>query len=193
VRILFLTTSESKSIRTGDSEGRLGSYSRHSVNLHVIQNLQICPTSTHELSRLYRVERGSAGKRRRERERQPRERAHARSRATGSDRQRARASPPMSSAQVFERARTRFLNVCVVDLDALTILKQYVCAQANTWRRVRQRRHAQKVRAMFLKGTRSAHAWVVRWVVGAVSVNRRRASGGYRHALSASRASLISH
>jgi hypothetical protein len=43
------------------------------------------------------------------------------------------------------------------------------------------------------QGTRRAHAWVVRWVVGAVSVNRRRASGGYRHALSASRASLISH
>ena len=32
------------------------------------------------------------------------------------------------------------------------------------------------------QGTRRVNAWVVRWLVGAVSVNRRRASGGYRHA-----------
>jgi len=86
---------------------------------------KICKFFQHQpmnCTRLYRGERGSAGKRRRERERQQRERAHARSRATGSDRQRARASPPMSRANVFERVRTRFLNICVVDLDALTIL-----------------------------------------------------------------------
>jgi len=32
------------------------------------------------------------------------------------------------------------------------------------------------------QGTRRTHAWVVRWVVGAVIVNRRRASGGFRNA-----------
>jgi hypothetical protein len=39
-------------------------------------------------------------------------------------------------------------------------------------------------RGQGVSGTRdtSRAAWVVRWVVGAVSVNRRRASGGYRHA-----------
>jgi hypothetical protein len=92
---------------------------------------KICKFFQHQpmnCTRLYRGERGSEGKKGRERERQQRERAHARSRATASDRQRANASPPMSSARVFERVRTRMnsrlLNGCVVDLDALTILKK---------------------------------------------------------------------
>ena len=287
MRILFLTTSESKSIRTGDSEGRLGSYSRHCV-LHVIQTLKFFQHQPRNCTRLYRVERGSAAKRRRERA-NSRESAHTHRHAQArSDRQRARVSPPMSRAHVFERVRTSFLNVCVVELDALTILKPFLrtnkhlapstpahahalsrgsaprlyglglhkkCALCFTkakkgaqgigralhcmsrgragraWhcmitqgahgiacREVAHRsmqfdRHIARsnvecpsgptadapahqpltndhgagwplCRGQGVSGTRDTWraAWVVRWVVGAVSVNRRRASGGYRHA-----------